>query len=64
MAYVNAQFCMRCGQQTQHINDRCLPCSSRQRQEEDAKWQALTVDEKLDWIRGQLLAGRNSKGFV
>ncbi len=54
MQYPNKRPCMRCGEDTVHINDRCLVCSDRQRKEEDERWAAMSVNEKLDWIRDTL----------
>lgn len=52
--YPQVEHCVRCNKETIHVKDQCVECIERQRKEEDARWAAMAVDEKLDWLRNKL----------
>ncbi len=61
MARVSEERCYLCNAKTMHINDRCTACSRKQHEKEEARWKAMTMDEKLDhlrWMISQLQPGR------
>jgi hypothetical protein len=33
---------------TQHVNNECTACKLRERQEEQSKWAALSIEEKVE----------------
>lgn len=55
MARISQDYCNKCSQETQHINNRCVPCAVRETRQEMAAWQALTIEEKLLDIHKRLL---------
>ena len=55
MARISQDYCNKCEQQTQHINNRCVTCAVRENRQEMAAWQALTIEEKLLDIHKRLL---------
>lgn len=55
MARVSDEYCDTCEEITQHINNRCVPCSIRDTRKEMAAWKALTIEEKLLDIHKRLL---------
>lgn len=58
MAYFNYEYCWSCKAQTGHINGKCGNCASREalelNQKADKHWNSLSVDGKLDFLRGKI----------
>ncbi len=48
------QFCAECGKETPHHNMDCAVCAGKERQVEEAKWKALSVEEKIEVLRARI----------
>jgi len=55
MALIRFEYCHHCEAQTQHTNNKCDECRSREHREAMAAWKAKTTDEKLLDIHKRLL---------
>jgi len=52
MALATSKYCPKCGDETVHINMLCARCEDRFMREEQARWEALSTEEKIqDLIR-------------
>lgn len=59
MAYISREYCNECEQEVDMRNGRCPECSTRQKRQDVAVWQALTIEEKLLDIHKRLLRMEN-----
>lgn len=68
MALIRNEYCSDCKQATSHVNGSCSPCVIRKQEldriAEKARWDALTLEEKVEDINRRLKAVESIKGVV
>lgn len=59
MAVIREQFCIHCREDTMHCNYNCVECgearAAEKQKAEDLEWNSKSVEEKLDWLREQVI---------
>ena len=51
MALIRDQFCHICNKLTEHVNSYCAVCMREDKRKRIDKWNAMTVDERLNDLR-------------
>jgi hypothetical protein len=54
MAYIYANHCPVCKQTTEHRNSVCVVCSRRTEEEENKRWNALTLEQRIEELRAKI----------
>ena len=52
--YLSTEYCSKCDADTDHHDGKCSDCFNREEKERIAKWNAMTVDERLTSLRERL----------
>jgi len=54
MARSELRYCIECKMTTEKVNGRCTRCIEIIRDQEKARWDALSVEQKLDELKSRL----------
>lgn len=47
MTRISSSYCAACGEQKTFVNGKCGACKKKKAEEEERRWSALSVDDRL-----------------
>lgn len=62
--YIDEQECRKCKKITIHHNDVCANCAGIAKQERIDKWNAMTIDEKLNDLKERVEKLENNDNIL
>ncbi len=54
MAFISIKYCTVCKRETPHTGDSCDVCRDKRIQEEEERWNNMSMSEKLEYLNYRL----------